>query len=57
MLQQNGKVTATDAPRALLDLFDNDVRGRYQTVGNVQQISHIDLADAMSAYGGASWRI
>jgi len=56
MLQQNGKLTATDSPRALLDLFDNDVRGRYQTVGNVQQISHMILRDPMSAYEGTSRR-
>jgi hypothetical protein len=28
MLQQNGKLIATDSPRAVLDLFDNYVHGR-----------------------------
>jgi hypothetical protein len=32
MLQQNGKLTATDSPRAVLDLFDNDVANVFGTL-------------------------
>jgi len=48
MLQQNGKLTATDSPRAVLDLFDNDVRGRINTAASFASAPPMSHAAAIT---------
>lgn len=47
MLQQNGKLTATNSPRAVLDLFYNYVHGRVNRRGFLCQCAaHVGVAAA-----------
>ena len=49
MSQQNGKLTAADFPRAVLDLFDNYVHGRINRRGFLSQCAaHVGTAAAAS---------